>query len=170
MLPKFVFSAFLPMIFGILFLSCQSETGIQDLYPGPLRPLSGGEPVTLQSFVGKVLVLDFWATWCDPCAKSIPTMNAWKEQVDPSQFAFFAINTDTNGEISTIQKKAEEWDIRSTILLDTDWKLTEHYKVEGLPCLLVFNPKGKIVHRQLGVSEEELPGFVLRSKLWLKSY
>lgn len=158
-------------IYLLVFLSfffCQPATGKVDFYPEPLPTISG-EMESLSDFRGKVIVLDFWATWCEPCAKAVPTINEWKQSVSSSDFVFRGINTDTSEPLEHIQKDMTKLKMSYPTLLDKDWKMTDFYQVEGIPCVLVFDRSGKIVYRQYGLEKEDLTGLVIRSHVWAKS-
>lgn len=160
-----------PRIYLIVFLSlffCQPKGGKSDFYPSALPTISGAKE-SLSDFQGKVIVLDFWATWCEPCAKAVPTINEWKRRVSDSDFVFRGINTDTSEPLEKIEKDMKRLQMDYPTLLDKDWKMTDFYKVEGIPCLLVFDRSGKIVYRQYGLEKEDLTGLVVRSHVWAQS-
>ncbi|XDD55729.1 TlpA family protein disulfide reductase [Leptospira sp. WS4.C2] len=156
------------LIFILSLLFCKPEGTTSDFYPEPLPTLGGGKE-QLDSFKGKVVILDFWATWCEPCAKAVPTINKWKASVSDNDFVFRGINTDTTEPIEKIKKDRERLKMNYPTLLDKDWKMTDFYHVEGIPCLLVFDRSGKIVYRQYGLVESDLSGLVIRSHVWAAS-
>ncbi len=122
--------------------------------------------VELSDYKGKVVVLDFWATWCEPCGKAVEVINQWKNSVPSEQFVFVGINTDEKEEIAKIKKHTEDLKMEYPSLLDPNWKLTQNYEIDGLPCVLVFNKKGELVYRQYGINATDLPGLIIRSKVW----
>ncbi|TGL04651.1 TlpA family protein disulfide reductase [Leptospira levettii] len=174
MIPKSktVFSQLISSRFYLLvflsFFFCKPEVVKVDFYPDPL-PTIMGTTETLSDWKGKVIVLDFWATWCEPCAKAVPTINEWKHSVSETDFIFRGINTDTTEPLDKIKKDMIRLKMSYPTLLDKDWKMTDFYKVEGIPCVLVFDRSGKIVYRQYGLEKEDLTGLVIRSHVWAKS-
>jgi thiol-disulfide isomerase/thioredoxin len=112
--------------------------------------------------------VDFWATWCEPCAKAVPVINQWKTSVSDKEFVFVGINTDENEKLSKIKEHTELLKMSYPSLLDPDWKLTENYEVDGIPCVLVFDKNGHLVYRQAGLDSGDLPGLLIRSKVWVQ--
>ncbi|TGM34408.1 TlpA family protein disulfide reductase [Leptospira biflexa] len=147
---------------------CKPDVGKVDFYPDPLPTVSGSSEA-MNEWKGKVIVLDFWATWCEPCAKAVPTINEWKKSVSDTDFVFRGINTDTTEPLEKIKEDMARLKMTYPTLLDKDWKMTDFYKVEGIPCVLVFDRNGKIVYRQYGLEKEDLTGLVIRSHVWASS-
>ncbi|MCW7470674.1 TlpA family protein disulfide reductase [Leptospira kanakyensis] len=160
---RFTSSFYLIFLLSLFF--CKPSKEVSDFYPDSLPGLTG-EKERLEDFKGKVVVLDFWATWCEPCAKAVPTINQWKSSVSEKDFVFRGINTDTSEPLEKIQKDMKRLKMSYPTLLDKDWKMTDFYHVEGIPCLLVFDRAGKIVHRQYGIIGSDLSGLVIRSHVW----
>ncbi|TGN18509.1 TlpA family protein disulfide reductase [Leptospira idonii] len=124
------------------------------------------EKFNLSEAKGKVVVLDFWATWCEPCSKAVPVINRWKSSVPEEDFLFLGVNTDTEASVQEIEKHSEKLDMKYKSVLDPDWKLTENYQVEGMPCLIVFGKDGRMLYRQYGLQSEDLAGLIVRSRVW----
>lgn len=158
-------------IYLLVFLSfffCKPSSGKVDFYPTPLLNANGNFE-SLSDWKGKVIVLDFWATWCEPCAKAVPTINEWKKSVSENDFVFRGINTDTSEPLEKIKEDMTRLKMSYPTLLDKDWKMTDFYQVEGIPCVLVFDRSGKIVYRQYGLEKEDLTGLLIRSHVWAQS-
>ena len=123
--------------------------------PAPLFTLSrmDGSSVSLESLKGKVVVLDFWATWCGPCIASFPGMqqvvDRSKEQQD---VAIFFVNTWESGSDKTEKVKAFFRDNPYTfdVLMDNDRKVVSSYGVEGIPTKFIIDKQGRIRFTSVG--------------------
>lgn len=109
-----------------------------------------GDLVSLSSFKNKIVVLDFWATWCGPCRASFPgtqlTINQYKEDKD---VVFLFIDTWENKDFKPMQKSAQEFITTNKytfdVLLDDKDKVVADYKVDGIPTTFIINKNGDIV-------------------------
>ncbi|WP_167836894.1 TlpA family protein disulfide reductase [Leptospira ryugenii] len=164
---SFFFRTYLAILLVSLCLFCGHAETESNLYLSSIRLKdTSGKEQSLQNFKGKVLVVDFWATWCEPCQKSIPVINEWKRKSEGKPIVFLGVNSDQGEGLESILEHKKDWKMDYPSLLDPEWKLTDFYTVEGLPCLLVFSPKGVLVYRQYGIAASDLPGLLIRSHVW----
>lgn len=160
------------LTFPILLLCCLIQCGtkpdpsVSELFSVKLSTTKG-EQHDLISEKGKVLVLDFWATWCDPCAKAVPVLNKLKSSESGKRIHFWGINTDSPPNLDEILEKELKWGMEYPSLLDSDWMIVNKFHIKGQPAMLVFDPKGREIYRQYGITGSDLPGLILRAKDWL---
>ncbi len=117
-----------------------------------LDQLHGGK-ITLSEQKGKVVLVDFWATWCPPCRSAIPHLvriyNDYKDQ------GLLVLGVSLDQDKSALEKFIQESAIPYPILLGNN-EVANAYDVQGIPTLVVFDKKGKIALREVGFSEENM--------------
>ncbi len=106
-----------------------------------------GETVSLESLKGKVVVMDFWATWCGPCVASFPGMQkAVDKFADDNEVAFVFIDTWESGKNK--EKNAKDFldgkGYKFNVLMDNENTMVADYEVDGIPAKFVLDQNGKI--------------------------
>jgi thiol-disulfide isomerase/thioredoxin len=109
--------------------------------------------VSLESLRGKIVVIDFWATWCTPCEFQVPELNAFHEATrsDPG-VALFGISIDTEGP-DVVAKWTTEKGVRYPILLADD-DLAMEYGAQGFPTVVIIRADGTIDSRHAGLIQQ----------------
>ena len=121
----------------------------KDLFAFVVRKLDG-TTISLAPLKGKVIVLSFWATWCDPCRELEPVFNqVAKNFAGDKDAAFLAVNTDEDESLVTPFVAREKWDA-SMVFADG---LDDFMSVNTLPTVLILDHSGKIVYRTGGLAE-----------------
>jgi cytochrome c biogenesis protein CcmG/thiol:disulfide interchange protein DsbE len=130
----------------------------------PIRDLEGHD-VTLAQYRGKVVLVNFWATWCSPCQIEIPWMIEFQRKYGPRGFTVLGVSMDDEGKKVVepfVQKERFDVDgkqmaINYPILLGTDEVAEKFGGLIGLPTSVLFSRDGKEVKRILGlVNHDEL--------------
>ncbi len=110
-----------------------------------------GQMVSLESLKGKVIILDFWATWCGPCRMAMPMIDEFVEKFAKEDVVVYSINVWEKGKTKPAKFMTEnEYDM---ILLYGDNDLTKAYNVSGIPTLFVIDKEGHIRYQEIGVSD-----------------
>ena len=117
-----------------------------------LQDLSGKD-VKLSDMKGKVVVLEFWATWCPPCRASIPGIEKIYESYKDKGVVVLAVSMDDGG-WDAVQSFVKEYGIKYTVLKGSD-DVAQKYQVRSIPMLLVLDKEGKISKRYLGFGSDE---------------
>jgi len=121
-------------------------TLIKPLRPAPQVPLrdAKGRSVTLSDFKGKVVLVNFWATWCAPCVREMPGLDALQEKFGRERFVIVAVSLDRLG-FAKIGPFLERIRVsRLTVLLDRNRALYRKVGGQGLPTTLVLDHEGRV--------------------------
>jgi peroxiredoxin len=110
-----------------------------------------GETHHLSDYRGEPLIVNFWATWCPPCRAEMPSMQRAWEKIREEGIAMLAINVGENEDM--IFPFTAEYPVEFPLLMDLDSKVTQQWKVRGLPTTIVVDPAGRMVYRAVGGRE-----------------
>lgn len=114
-----------------------------------------GTSIALDEQDGKVLLLNFWATWCAPCRKEIPDLIDLQNELGSEGLTVIGISLDREGE-SAVRPFMEQHGINYPIVIDTSQELESTFgPLQALPTTLVVNPEGTITRRIIGIFPTE---------------
>lgn len=137
-----------------LFAACSKESSAPAGQPlaadFTLRDLDG-KLHKLSDYRGKVVFLNFWATWCPPCREEIPSMERLNEVLGGKDFVMLAINTDEN--VKDLEAFVKEDPHNFTVLSDADGKIQQLYKVFKFPETFILDRQGHIVEHIVGARD-----------------
>ena len=129
--------------------------------PFTLKNLKGKE-VSTKDLKDKVIFINFWATWCAPCKKEMPSMQALYDKLNkkyPNQFVMLAVNIDTQDVPLSVQMYALNLKLNFPILLDTDGKIKSKYNTTGVPETFIVDKNGKIFSTYIGSVDWNKPKY-----------
>lgn len=137
-----------------------AETGkVQTLPPlnkpfaAPDFALKGedGKTYRLSDYRGKVVVLNFWATWCPPCRYEMPSMERAHVKTRDENIAILAVNVGEDD--TTVFAFTGQYPVSFPLPLDQDGSVIAKYPVIGLPTTFIIDPRGQVTHRAIGGRE-----------------
>jgi peroxiredoxin/outer membrane lipoprotein-sorting protein len=111
-----------------------------------------GERVRLSDFRGKIVVLDFWATWCPPCREELPTVEKLANQLSDRNVVVLGINDEGSGTVKSFNRKHNYTFIT---LEDSGRKVSELYRARAIPAVFVIDRNGVIVSHLVGGRGED---------------
>jgi thiol-disulfide isomerase/thioredoxin len=129
------------------------ETAVTSAQPmaGPAWKLKGvdGKPVKSSDFAGKVVILDFWATWCGPCRMEIPGFIELQKQYADKGLVVIGVSLDQDG-ASVVKSFVEKTGINYPVVLGDEKIVSAFGGVEGIPTTFVIDRGGKIIRKHVG--------------------
>jgi thiol-disulfide isomerase/thioredoxin len=117
--------------------------------------LDGQGQLSLAGLRGKVVYLDFWASWCKPCALSLPTLDGFRKEFPAKDFAVLAINVDNDPKLARTFLSRRPVGYPS--LFDPEGKLPVKYGVETMPTSFLIDREGVIRRVHKGFRKEDVP-------------
>jgi peroxiredoxin len=138
-----------PLDIGKLVLKLATQIKIGQ--PAPLFEVKtlDDKPLKLADFRGKVVLLDFWATWCSPCKQEMPFLKTIHEEFGKDgRFVLIGLSLDKKPEIAReyVTKEGFKW---TQGFLGEKSKTNDDYGVKGIPATFLIGPDGKLIAKQL---------------------
>ena len=116
-------------------------------------PLRAADPAfDLAQYHGKVVYLDFWASWCKPCRQSFPWMNAMQQKYSADGLVIVAVNVDEQR--ADADKFLQEVPASFSIVYDTEGKLAEQYGLMGMPSSFLIGKDGAVIQKHQGFFDD----------------
>lgn len=112
-----------------------------------------GNSVSLSQYRGKAVMLNFWATWCPPCLKEMPSMQRLKAELAGEAFEIVAVNAGETAEAIEIFMMELDEPLNFPVLLDPTGSTFRDLNIRGLPMTFLFDADGKLLHSIAGGRE-----------------
>jgi len=147
-------------------------TGIQTASEGidPIDftlPLPDGTKITLSRLKGKVVFLNFWATWCGPCRSEMPSMEAVYQKLKNDGFEILAVNLgESNDEVSAFMNECK---LSFPAVMDQENITGSQYNIRAIPTTYIIDRRGLIIARLVGSVNWNTPKIVLALEAVLRS-
>lgn len=140
---------------GLLWITGAGAAGFETRAVSPAPELKAhdlaGTPRTLADYRGKVVLLNFWATWCPPCQREMPSLERLRTKMAGRPLEIVAISSaETPDEVNAYLSKMK---LGFPVLLDTDSSNTRRWKVFALPTTFVLDAEGRVRHVLTGPAE-----------------
>ncbi len=115
-----------------------------------------GKTVSLAAMRGRVVIINFWATWCGPCKVEMPSMNSLYNDLKGKDFELLAISSDVQGE-KVVRPFVTQGRFTFPVLLDSSFRVNGDYGITGIPTTFVVDKDGVITHKILGPRDWDSP-------------
>jgi peroxiredoxin len=142
-------------------LAVGASAAMSAIAPAALAPdftlhTLGGPNLRLQEQRGRVVMVNFWATWCAPCRQEMPQLNKLYEKYRASGFVLLGVNVDDDTRHAA--DVASKLGLKFPVLLDTDKAVSRLYDLSTMPSTVLIDRDGRVryVHRGYLVGDEEM--------------
>lgn len=159
------------MILVAAFTGCSSNTGTQQnsqtagqssnreqAYDFSWKD-TNGNTVRLSELKGKVVLLDFWATWCGPCKMTIPYVEQLYEDYENKGVEVIGVNLDQGVEESTIIEFVKEKGMKYLVIRDASGNVSSKYGVTSIPRFFFIDKQGRIANVVIGYKDDMYQAF-----------
>jgi peroxiredoxin len=118
-----------------------------------LSPLDKNETTALSQFKGQVLYVDFWASWCGPCAKSFPFLNEMHQQLKDKGLQIVGVNLDEN--LDDAKAFLAKYPANFTVMADASKQCAKDFDVKAMPSSYIIDQNGVVQHIHMGFKPGE---------------
>lgn len=120
-----------------------------------------GKKVQLKDFRGKTVMINFWASWCDPCKEEVPYINQAYESVKDKNIVILGVNYAESH--FAVQNFVEQYHMKFPVLLDENKDVVNAYGVGPIPTTFFIDKNGKVIDKVVGTMPNK--GFILQKLL-----
>lgn len=125
-----------------------------------------GNSISFSSFKGKVVLLNFWATWCPPCKAELPSMNKLQQSLKNRGLVILAVSTDRSA--SDVKDFLSKYPLNYTVVVDYNLNVSRSlYKVFMVPTTFLIDKKGIVVKRYFGEQDWTEPNIIKEIEAFL---
>jgi len=117
--------------------------------PGFTLQNTTASDVSLSDYQGKVVLLNFWATWCMPCRQEMPSMEKLWQKYREQGLVIVAVSTDEGGP-SRVKSFVKRFKLSFPVVLDPESTVSDRYQVSGLPVSFLIGQEGRIAGKITG--------------------
>jgi len=121
---------------------------------------ASGDTIKLSDFSGKVIILDFWASWCGPCKEEFPFLIDLYNKYSEKDFSVLAVNVDENSSSMNKFLSGINKDVPFKIISDRKSKIPELYNLDAMPSSFVIDKKGVVRYAHTGFTKSDKEKFI----------
>jgi peroxiredoxin len=119
-----------------------------------------GNSISLSSYKGKTILLNFWASWCPPCRAEMPSMNKLNDLLKKRGLVILAVSTDKS--VFDVKNYLKENPVNFTVLIDYNLNVSRNlYKVFMMPTTFLIDKRGIIVRKYFGEQDWADPDMIM---------
>ena len=161
------------LVAGVVWALLTADTIRDPIEPGHPAPafslpvLGGGGSLSLGSLRGKVVLVNFWATWCKPCEDEMPAMERLYQALRSQGFELIAVSVDDDRR--EVEEFTAEMGLSFPVLLDPEKRVSDAYQSYRFPESYLVDRDGVLVARYIGPREWDAPAYVDRIRRLLET-
>ena len=145
----------------LLTVSCSQARMIDEQAPDFTLNDLNGKTVSLKDLRGKVVFVDFFASWCGPCKKEFPEINGIIGRYSESEVAFVGVNVDKKrSHLEDFLSQIPNLSKRFIVLMDTDTSVISSYNARAMPTSFIIDRKGVVRYMHFGFRESDPASWV----------
>lgn len=139
---------------GLMLLAGSTAVLAQERSTAPGFTLQGltAENLSLSDYRGKVVLLNFWATWCMPCRQEMPSMERLWQKYQNRDLVILAVSTDEGSPVR-VRSFVKRLKLSFPVVLDPESTVSDRYQVSGLPVSFLIDQQGRIVGKITGSAD-----------------
>ncbi len=143
------------ILFGVVVVGCASTPGADTAAQAPAPPLAlptldGTQTVDLEDLRGNVVLVNFWASWCEPCKREMPLLQQWHQQYSDAGLVVLGVDTLYQDERAAAEAFVQTNNITYPILADEAGDTQQPWLIQGLPRTYVIDRDGVVRALKLG--------------------
>ncbi len=165
-----IFYLFIFILFPFMSLNVQADGKEEDFYSKiGIIPIKGdkkapdfslqdlnGKKFSLNQFKGKVIFINFWATWCGPCKEEMPSMEVLHQQFKGKNFVLLAVSVDYGGQ-QLVKEFINKYQYTFPVLIDPKCKTLDLFQVKGIPATFLIDKNWKLLGKAIGPKDWRSP-------------
>jgi cytochrome c biogenesis protein CcmG/thiol:disulfide interchange protein DsbE len=133
---------------------------VEDALKGKLAPAfelntTDNKKLKLTDYRGKVVLVDFWATWCPPCRRGIPDLVSLKNEFKNKGLEIIGVSLDQDNTIDAVKPFIKDYKINYPVVYGNMDVVAAYGNIESIPTSFIIDKEGKIAARYVGLVEKE---------------